>query len=744
MRTILRTAMVLLIVGLVGLVTTNDNVTLADEPAVSTWDEATQGPLPRYRIGEQPVLDPDRSLYPYAVTRREIMQAPTSGLMASPPEYSPTKGVLFRYSSYAWAPEVVDCVKELTGDPNHDDIAYVVVSSTAQQNLASSQFQAAGADLSKVEFIIKPTDSIWLRDYGPHFVWQDDTLAIADSHYYPTRPLDNFIPTLLGDDYFQIPTYDMGLYYSGGNFQPGAGRSGFVTALVHSDNPGFGDEFIGELFNMYQGIDTLHIMPQLPYSVDGTGHIDMWMYIVDDDTVIISEFLPGSNPTAIQITNNAVPYMEALGYEVFRTPALNGSNPGGYSHYTYTNAFRVNNRIFIPSYRAGGAAHTARDAEAQAVWEAAAPDCEIIMIDCYDIIWAAGAIHCIVMQVPRYTESMPAAHVVAPDGGELLVSGNTQDLFWSAIDDQEVAAVDLAYSTDGGLSFPYVIAEDEPNDGHFDWTVPDTLTTEGVVKVTVHDDESNSTEALSENTFEIDDAPQTVYDFSTNAGVDRWAWGVQTASWYYIDGNRYPVSSELSPTNYARIAASDATGGDSDTNRYITSYPSSSYESTHVFEFTINEDPATILDLKLMWEGYGDDCTQMEMYVWDHVAGNWCDGAGQSGENRFADNFAGNWDAQLTAHIRENIENVIDADGRLTLLLYAERGGDRSFHDYVAVTVTYQGAVPGDVDGDGIVGVEDLLAVLGAWGACPGCPEDVNGDGVVNIEDLLEVLAAWT
>jgi phenylacetate-CoA ligase len=28
-------------------------------------------------------------------------------------------------------------------------------------------------------------------------------------------------------------------------------------------------------------------MPQLPSSVDGTGHIDMWMNIVDEDTVIL-------------------------------------------------------------------------------------------------------------------------------------------------------------------------------------------------------------------------------------------------------------------------------------------------------------------------------------------------------------------------------------------------------------------------------------------------------------------------
>ncbi|MDG2422434.1 MAG: S8 family serine peptidase [Phycisphaerales bacterium] len=49
----------------------------------------------------------------------------------------------------------------------------------------------------------------------------------------------------------------------------------------------------------------------------------------------------------------------------------------------------------------------------------------------------------------------------------------------------------------------------------------------------------------------------------------------------------------------------------------------------------------------------------------------------------------------------------------------------------------------GDVNGDGEVNVEDLLAILNAFGDCEGCPEDLNGDGVVDVEDILAVLACW-
>jgi hypothetical protein len=49
---------------------------------------------------------------------------------------------------------------------------------------------------------------------------------------------------------------------------------------------------------------------------------------------------------------------------------------------------------------------------------------------------------------------------------------------------------------------------------------------------------------------------------------------------------------------------------------------------------------------------------------------------------------------------------------------------------------------PGDVNGDGSVGVIDLLAVIGAWGAAGG-PADVDADGVVGITDALDVIDRW-
>ena len=71
-----------------------------------------------------------------------------------------------------------------------------------------------------------------------------------------------------------------------------------------------------------------------------------------------------------------------------------------------------------------------------------------------------------------------------------------------------------------------------------------------------------------------------------------------------------------------------------------------------------------------------------------------------------------------------NYPNILTDDTTLTILIEAPP------------------PCPEDVNGDDVVNVLDLLAVIAAWGAGGG-PEDVNNDGTVDVLDLLAVIAAW-
>jgi hypothetical protein len=75
-------------------------------------------------------------------------------------------------------------------------------------------------------------------------------------------------------------------------------------------------------------------------------------------------------------------------------------------------------------------------------------------------------------------------------------------------------------------------------------------------------------------------------------------------------------------------------------------------------------------------------------------------------------------------------------------------GGLQEVMANVAYRVTGEPTQPdcADATGDGLVDVNDVLAVLESWGDCPasgGCSGDVTGDGLVDVNDILMVIADW-
>ena len=52
-------------------------------------------------------------------------------------------------------------------------------------------------------------------------------------------------------------------------------------------------------------------------------------------------------------------------------------------------------------------------------------------------------------------------------------------------------------------------------------------------------------------------------------------------------------------------------------------------------------------------------------------------------------------------------------------------------------------ACPADLDGDGIIAVNDVLSLLGEFGCLSGCSADITGDGQVTAADMLAILAVF-
>jgi beta-lactamase superfamily II metal-dependent hydrolase len=81
----------------------------------------------------------------------------------------------------------------------------------------------------------------------------------------------------------------------------------------------------------------------------------------------------------------------------------------------------------------------------------------------------------------------PTVQLINYNGGEQWASGEIQPIIWTATDNAGVTAVDLAYSTDGGATYPEVIAAGLANTGSYTWAIPYVDTQIARIRVTAHD-----------------------------------------------------------------------------------------------------------------------------------------------------------------------------------------------------------------------------------------------------------------
>jgi len=93
--------------------------------------------------------------------------------------------------------------------------------------------------------------------------------------------------------------------------------------------------------------------------------------------------------------------------------------------------------------------------------------------------------------------------------------------------------------------------------------------------------------------------------------------------------------------------------------------------------------------------------------------------------------------------------NVTDNRGQVAFDLWDDplvgNHGGPVVMDMGTLAVSFAGN-PADLDGDGMVGINDFLMLLAIWGPCPAagpCAGDLDCDGTVGITDFLGLLAAW-
>jgi|GEM_PF-1429530 len=93
----------------------------------------------------------------------------------------------------------------------------------------------------------------------------------------------------------------------------------------------------------------------------------------------------------------------------------------------------------------------------------------------------------------------PAITVTSPNGGENLMVGLIHEITWTSTG--EIETVMIEYSADNGVSWE-MVATSTPNEGSYEWTVPDNLSDDCRVRIT-GEDSDNSPSDTSDAAFSI-------------------------------------------------------------------------------------------------------------------------------------------------------------------------------------------------------------------------------------------------
>jgi hypothetical protein len=96
----------------------------------------------------------------------------------------------------------------------------------------------------------------------------------------------------------------------------------------------------------------------------------------------------------------------------------------------------------------------------------------------------------------------PSISVTSPNGGEVWRVGETCRITWTATDNVGVSRIDVFYSTDGGRTWRTIAAR-LSNTGSYDWRIPNTPSTNCLVRIDAYDTSENRGSDISDKPFTI-------------------------------------------------------------------------------------------------------------------------------------------------------------------------------------------------------------------------------------------------
>ena len=254
---------------------------------------------------------------------------------------------------------------------------------TTNQSWWLSWLASNAIPTASFKFLNAPTNSFWVRDYGPWFMWDgNQAFGLVDNIYNRPRPLDDVVPGAISSAY-GVPYFGMDLIHTGGNYYADGYGNAWSSGLVLQENPTKTKAQVDQIMADYLGV-ARYLNPELNYDIE---HFDTFGKLLAADTLLWGAFPQGTTPWAWsegalkQIRKLQSPY--GWPYKIHRMPLWTA----GSSWTAYINSLMTQDKIVMSAY------NTANDNTAQAIYTAAAPGYSVAKVSAQSTYWG-DSVHC--------------------------------------------------------------------------------------------------------------------------------------------------------------------------------------------------------------------------------------------------------------------------------------------------------------------------------------------------------------
>src|SRR2546421_1426307 len=292
---------------------------------------------------------------------------------------------------------------------------HINVANGKWEYIVRQQLKDNGCPIDNVYFHHIKTNESWCRDHGPAFILRKSgrktEAAIVDWGFnawggkYPPYDDDDAVPTCIAE-LLKLPVFNPGIVMEGGAVDFN-GKGTILTTesclLNKNRNPRLSKKQIEQYLNDYYGQKHVLWLGEGIVGDDTDGHIDDLARFINPATIVTAVEDDPKDENYEILRDNLKRLEELKDQDGRKFQIVTLPMPGRIEHEnqrlpaTYINLYFINGALLVPTY-----GNKKLDQRALKTLQDHLPNHKVIGINCTELIWGLGAIHCLTQQQPKF------------------------------------------------------------------------------------------------------------------------------------------------------------------------------------------------------------------------------------------------------------------------------------------------------------------------------------------------------